>query len=75
MNDIFQVDYLPDKQRDIDHLKQKYPVGMGIEIRTKSQKLYSKVTGHYKHFMTVQTINYPTSILYKDILIGAVQVK
>ena len=65
----------PIKQRDIDHLKQKYPVGIGIEIRTKSQKLYGRVTGHYKHFMTVQTTNYPTSILYKDILIGAVKIK
>lgn len=63
------------KQRDIDALKEKYTKGMGIEIRQGDKKLYGRVTGHYKHFMTVQTINYPTSILYKDILIGAVQVK
>lgn len=59
----------------INILKHKFAVGMGIEIRTKSQKLYGRVTGHYKHFMTVQTTNYPTSILYKDILIGAVKIK
>jgi hypothetical protein len=63
------------KQRDIDALKEKYTKGMGIEIRQGDKKLYGRVTEHYKHFMTVQTANYPTSILYKDILIGAVQVK
>lgn len=65
----------PIKQRDIDALKEKYTKGTYIEIRQGDKKLYGRVTGHYKHFMTVQTKYYPTSILYKDILIGAVQVK
>ena len=63
------------KQKEIDALKEKYPPGMGIEIRTKERKIYGRVTGHYKHFMTVQTRHYITSISYVDILIGTVQVK
>ena len=66
-------------QEQIDSLKQKYMLGMDVEIRQgnkkRDKKLYGRITGHYEHFMTVQTANYPTSILYKDILIGAVQVK
>lgn len=62
-------------QEQIDSLKQKYMLGMDVEIRQGDKKLYGRITGHYEHFMTVQTTNYPTSILYKDILIGAVQVK
>ena len=65
----------PIKQRDIDALKEKYTKGMGIEIRQGDKKLYGRVAGHYKHFMTVQTSHYITSISYVDILIGAVKIK
>ena len=63
------------KQRNIDALKEKYTKGMGIEIRQGDKKLYGRVIKHFKHFMTVQTRHYKTSILYKDILIGAVKIK
>ena len=63
------------KPEDIDSLKEKYPVGMGIEIRQGDKKLYGRITGHYEHFMTVQTRHYITSISYVDILIGAVKIK
>lgn len=63
------------KLKNIDSLKQKYPEGMGIKIITDRQKGYGTITRHYEHFMTVQTTKYPTSILYKDILIGAVKIK
>ena len=59
----------------IDSLKQKYMLGMDVEIRQGDKKLYGRITGHYEHFMTVQTRHYITSISYVDILIGAVQVK
>lgn len=65
----------PIKQKDIDALKEKYTKGMGIEIRQGDKKLYGRVIKHFKHFMTVQTRHYPTSISYVDILIGAVKIK
>lgn len=65
----------PIKQRDIDALKEKYTKGMGIKIRQGDKKLYGRVIKHFKHFMTVQTRHYPTSISYVDILIGAVKIK
>lgn len=65
----------PIKQRDIDVLKEKYTKGMGIEIRQGDKKLYGRVIKHFKHFMTVQTRHYITSISYVDILIGAVKIK
>jgi|LSQX01.1.fsa_nt_gb DNA-directed RNA polymerase subunit RPC12/RpoP len=63
------------KQKNIDVLKEKYLKGTYIEIRQGDKKLYGRVIKHFKHFMTVQTRHYKTSILYKDILIGAVKIK
>lgn len=62
-------------QEQIDSLKQKYMLGMDVEIRQGDKKLYGRITGHYEHFMTVQTRHYITSISYVDILIGAVKIK
>lgn len=56
-------------------LKEKYPEGKGVEISSKNEKLYGRVTGHYEHFMTVKTNLYPTSVLYVDMLTGDVKVK
>src|SRR5690606_20438570 len=65
----------PIKQKNIDVLKEKYLKGTYIEIRQGDKKLYGRITGHYEHFMTVQTSHYITSISYVDILIGAVKIK
>ena len=59
----------------IEQLKEKYPIGKGIELVEDGKKLFGTITGHFKHFMTVKARHYPTSILYANILIGEVKVR
>jgi hypothetical protein len=59
----------------IEALKENHPEGGVIKIITDKQRARGRVIRHYEHFMTVQTTKYPTSVLYKDILIGEVRIK
>jgi hypothetical protein len=74
-NEPRAVDPITTKQ--IKSIKQKFPVGKWIEIIDieNRHKTRGKVTKHFKHFMTVQTAKYPTSVLYIDILMGGVGIR
>lgn len=63
------------KQRGLDNIKQRYPVGEQVVMTDKDLRTEGRITGHYDYFMTVKTKNYTTSIMWTNILTGYEKVK